>query len=123
MSTARLYTLMILLSAGIMNAQLRVIKPIVTHPKKTVLAFGAGVTKSVVYLNRNIKPDNDAVGYNISAVYGGHKLLRFSGEFTNYSNINIEPTWYDVSAYTLEANTHFLARFKSRKAVFYPIFG
>jgi len=117
------YLIGLLLSAAFLNAQLRVIKPVVTHPKRTTLAFGAGVTRSVVYLSRNFKQNNDATGLHLSAVYGGSKLLRGSAEFSSYGQINIEPTWLNIKAQTIEANMHFLARFKSKKAVFYPIMG
>ncbi|MDI1354636.1 MAG: hypothetical protein PSX36_06945 [bacterium] len=112
-----------LLLGGVLPAQLKVVKPIVTHPKRTTLAFGLGATRSVVYLSRNIKANNDAKGLTISAVYGGARLLRVSVEYTYYRILDISPTWYDIRANTIEANLHFLARFKSRKAVFYPIVG
>lgn len=91
--------------------------------KKTILGIGAGVTRSVVYLSRNVKPDNDATGISTSLVYGGSKLFRASLEYTHYGAINIEPTWYGVRANTLELNMHVLARFKGKNAFFYPLFG
>lgn len=116
------WVFLLFLSVGL-TAQLKVVKPIVTHPKRTTLAFGLGLTRSVVYLSRNVKPDNNADGFNASAVYGGARLMRLSLEYTYYRTMNIEPTWYDIKAHTIEANVHFLARFKSKKAVFYPIVG
>lgn len=93
------------------------------HSKKTNLAFAAGATRSVVYLARNVKPNNDATGFNTALVYGGSKLLRVSLEYTNYRTINIEPTWYNIRASTIEFNLHILARFRSKNAYFYPLFG
>jgi hypothetical protein len=105
------------------QGQLRVIKPIVTHPATTKMGIGAGITRSVVYLNRNVKENNDATGFNVNMVYGGAKLVRVAVDYTYYKAIDIAPTWYNVQAHTLEANLHFLARFKSSKAVFFPLFG
>ena len=94
-----------------------------THPRKTNLGIGLGVSRSVVYLARNVKPDNDATGLHTSLVYGGSKLLRLSLEYTRYKTINIAPTWYNIKANTIELNCHFLARFRSKNAYFYPLFG
>lgn len=93
------------------------------YPKFTNFAIGAGLTRSVLYLARNVKQDNDATGVNINMIYGGSKLIRAHFEYTYYWPIDIAPTWYDVKAYTVEANMHVLARFRSKKAYFYPIFG
>lgn len=93
------------------------------YPKKTNLGLGLGVARSVVYLARNVKPNNDATGLHTSLVYGGARLFRASLEYTRYMNINIAPTWYNVRCNTLELNMHILARFKSNNAYFYPLFG
>ncbi len=105
------------------QAQLKVIKPVVKPAKRTNLAIGYGRSRSVVYLNRNVKQDNDARGHHLTLIYGGNRLIRFSGEFTIYNLKDIAPTWYDIRANTVEANIHFLARFQSNKALFYPIAG
>lgn len=104
-------------------AQLKVIKPVVTHSKWTNFALGYGRSRSVVYLNRNVKQDNDARGNHFSLIYGGAHLLRFSAEYTHFNLKDISPTWYNIKANTFEANIHFLARLKESKAFFYPIFG
>jgi len=93
------------------------------HPKKTNLALGLGLSKSIVYLARNVKPNNDATGLHTSLIYGGSKLLRVSLEYTRYGTINIAPTWYNIKANTLELNMHILARFRNRNAYFYPLIG
>jgi hypothetical protein len=87
------------------------------------LGIGGALTRSVIYLNRNVKENNDARGYSFSIVYGGSKLLRTSIEYTHYRKLSIEPTWYDIKASTIEANVHILARFKKSKSFFYPLFG
>lgn len=100
------------------------IKPAPKKPSRTTnLAFGLGVTRSVVYLSRNVQPDNNATGLHSSVLYGGKKLFRVSLEYTRYKTINIAPTWYTIKASTLELNGHLLARFKSKNAYFYPLFG
>jgi hypothetical protein len=93
------------------------------HPKRTDLGIGLGVTRSVVYLARNVKPNNDATGLNASLVYGGSRIFRVSLEYTRYAEMNMAPTWYDVKANTIELNGHVLARFKNKNAYFYPLFG
>ena len=118
-----LYPIFFFLLCGTTQAQLRVIKPVKTYPKKTNFAIGAGLTRSVLFLTRNVKENNDATGYNFSVIYGGARILRVSMEYTYYRPINIEPTWLNIKANTIEANAHIIARFKTTKAFFYPLFG
>jgi hypothetical protein len=101
----------------------KTVKSLAKYPRRTNLALGFGVTRSVVYLSRNVKPDNDATGLNTSLIYGGSKLFRVSFEYTHYKTLNIAPTWYDIRANTIEVNMHALARFRNRNAYFYPLFG
>ena len=91
--------------------------------KTTTLGFGVGLTRSVIFLSRNIQEFNDATGLNFGMVYGGNNLARFSVEFHKYKPINMEPTWYDINAKTYEANIQFLARFRNNKAIIYPLMG
>lgn len=91
--------------------------------RHTTLGLGVGLTRSVIFLSRNIKEFNDATGFNVGLVYGGNKIARFSAEFHQYNSINIEPTWYNINAKTYEANVQFLARFRGEKAVIYPLLG
>lgn len=105
-------------------AQTRVIKPVSKkYPTTTNLGFGAGLSRSVLYLNRNVKEDNDARGYSFSMIYGGSRILRTSIEYTHYRAINIEPTWFNIKANTIEVNIHIIARFRKTNAFFYPLFG
>lgn len=104
-------------------SQVKVIKPIITHSRFTNLEISSGLTKSVLFLSRNIKQNNDAVGYNGSIIYGGSKIFRGSLEYTYYKKIDILPTWYNIKAQTIEVNIHALARFEKTKAYFYPLFG
>jgi hypothetical protein len=117
-----LYSISFLFCLNI-KAQTRIIKPVKTYPKKTNLAFSVGRTRSVLFLSRNVKENNDAKGFSFSAIYGGSKILRVSLEYTMYKQINIEPTWFNIQANTIEANVHVLARVKNTKALFYPLFG
>lgn len=89
----------------------------------TDLGIGVGLTRSVIFLSRNIKEFNDARGYCVNLTYGGHKLVRFTAEYAQYNTINIEPTWYDIKAKTYETNLHFLARFKNNKGIIFPLVG
>lgn len=91
--------------------------------KRTTLGFGLGLTRSVVFLSRNIKEFNDATGFNVGLVYGGNKIARVGLEYHQYNTLNIDPTWYDVHAKTYEANVQFLARFRDEKALIYPMIG
>ena len=106
-----------------MVAQVRVVKPIVTHSKTTNLAFGLGFSRSVIYLQRNVKPDNDANGIQANLVYGGSNIFRCSAEYTYYFPISIGPTWYNIKSSSIEANIHAIARFSNTKSYFYPVFG
>lgn len=103
--------------------QVKTVKPIKKHSLKTNLAISGGVSKSVLFLARNVKENNDAIGYNGSIVYGGDKIFRTSLEYTYYKKIDIQPTWYNIKAQTIEFNVHALARFEKTKAYFYPLFG
>ncbi|MGZ4099299.1 MAG: hypothetical protein ACXVNM_10500 [Bacteroidia bacterium] len=118
------YITLFLLLVSIGHSQTRVIKPAKKkYPKSTNLGIGASMTRSVIYLNRNVKEDNDARGYSFSLIYGGSRMLRTSIEYTHFRSINIEPTWYNIKASTIEANIHIIARFKKTNAFFYPLFG
>jgi hypothetical protein len=123
MGLTKLYVAILLIFSLTVNAQLKVVKPVKNHPKRTTLAFGAGLSQSVIYLNRNVKDNNDAIGFHANVLYGGSKLLRYSAEYTFFRTFDIDPTWYNIKAQTMEFNVHFLARFNNRKAVFYPIVG
>ncbi len=131
MRRSSLYLFVFLLMTTHFLAQRKVTKPqviqtpIITkaYPKFTNLGFGAGLTRSVLYLGRNVKQNNDASGLNLAVVYGGARLLRTSVEYTYFWPIDIAPTWYNIRAHTIEANMHVLARFKNKKAYFYPLFG
>ncbi len=103
--------------------QVRTIKPVKTHPRQTNFGIGGGVTKSFLFLSRNVKDNNDALGFHGSLIYGGEKIFRGNLEYTYYRKINIEPTWYDIKAYTIEMNLQAIARFQRTKTYFYPLFG
>src|SRR5436190_1428335 len=110
------FLLILVFTGSFLQAQrLRVVKPTLakSKPRYTRLAFGAGITRGAVYLTRNVKSNNDATGFKANIIYGGARLMRTSFEITTYKRINIEPTWYNVRAFTLDANLHFLARFKT----------
>jgi hypothetical protein len=125
------YLIFFLFITTISFSQRRVVRPverppvktIPKHPKRTNFGIGVGATRSVLYLARNVKANNDATGVNTSLVYGGARLLRASLEYTFYRPIDIAPTWYNIRAHTIEANMHIMARFRNRKAYFYPLVG
>jgi hypothetical protein len=94
-----------------------------SYPKYRNLGIGLGLTRSVVYLARNVKENNDATGIQISMVYGISRLLRLSMEYTHYLPIDIAPTWYNIKANTIEVNTHIIAHLSRSSAYFYPLFG
>lgn len=90
---------------------------------KTNFEIGGGVMGSVLYLSRNVKEGNDAIGYTAMANYASKGLFRFSMQYTYYKPINIEPTWYTIRANSLEANVEVIARFKNPNTFFYPFAG
>lgn len=97
-------------------------------PKKykwnsTKIQIGGGIARSVLYLSRNVKESNDAMGYACVANYGGTKLLRISAQYSYYKPINIAPTWYTIKANTIEINLELLARFNNNKTFLYPLCG
>lgn len=96
-------------------------------PKKEIKyskwAVRAGGNLSVVYLARNTKDWNNEPGFSLGALYSVNNLIRFSGLYTNYHNINIEPTWLNIKAYTYELNLEILARFSDKKTLMYPMCG
>jgi hypothetical protein len=106
-----------------LTAQLRVIKPVKKYPRKTNLSIGAGFTRSVLFLSRNVKENNDAKGYTFHLIYGGSGIFRASIEYTHFRPIDIAPTWFNINAYTIETNVHIIAKVKDSKSVFYPLFG
>src|SRR5687767_6413341 len=110
MLLSRLFLALILLLPAIGEAQhrVRVVKPVKkAKPESTRLSIGAGITESVLFLARNTREDNEAKGINLNLSYGITRLLRANVEVTRYFPIDIAPTWYDIKAYTVEANMHF----------------
>lgn len=93
------------------------------YPAHTDLSIGLGAANSVLFLARNTKQNNNAIGYTGSLVYGGsNNPFRLSVEYTGYTKIDIEPTWYNIKASTLEVNGHALYHSKER-ICFYLIAG
>jgi hypothetical protein len=117
------YLIICLMLCQLSDAQVRNSKPVKTRAKTTNFGLGAGVTRSVLYLSRNIQENNDATGLNFTAVYSISKLYRANLEYTLYSKIDIAPTWYRIRARTIETNFHILARFQDSKSYLYPIVG
>lgn len=91
--------------------------------KDYTIQLGAGASNSVIYLNRNVKEQNDALGLQTSAVFYGPSQFRYALEYTRYRQINIAPTWYDIKAYSIEANFQLMFKVKEGDAFFYPQFG
>ena len=118
-----IYVVIMTMVSSFLPAQLRIQKPVKTYPKSTGLYFSAGIGRSVLYLERNVKENNDATGYYLNIQYGGSKLFRLSTEYTYYRPISIAPTWTDIKASTFEMNLQVIARFNQAHAFFYPIFG
>lgn len=112
-----------LLFATALKAQLKVVKQPAKKYSKANFAFGYGRARSVVYLNRNVKQNNDARGHHFTLMYGSSKQYRFCAEYTNYQLSDIAPTWYHIKANVLELNLHYMARFANSKAMFYPLVG
>jgi hypothetical protein len=104
-------------------AQVRPAAPAEKQPAATNFSIGGGITRSVLFLSRNIKDDNDATGFNINVTRRLTRLIRLGAEYTFYRSIDVQPTWYTIKASTLELNLHFIARLTGSKAVFYPLFG
>jgi hypothetical protein len=106
------------------ESQVRVVKPVKKEKaRNTRFSMGAGVTRSVLFLARNTRENNDAYGMNVNLTYGINRLVRVNIEYTDYFPINIAPTWYNVNAATMEANMHFISKFQASKTYFYPMFG
>lgn len=121
-----IYVIYIVFNYHPIHAQTRVarpVKPEKKHPSKSNLSFGVGLNRSVLFLTRNVKENNDANGNTFHLTYDISRIMRASIEYTQYRPINIEPTWYDIKANSIEANVHFLAKFKNTKALFYPMAG
>ncbi len=91
--------------------------------KDYTVNLGAGASKSVLYLNRNVKEQNDAIGLQTSALFYGPSQFRYAVEYTRYKSINIAPTWLDIKAYSVESNMQLMFKVKEGDAFFYPQFG
>lgn len=107
------------------NAQIKVIQPPKPMGVKKISSFGIGFgfTRSVVYLPRNTKQNNDATGKNVILTYDKGNLLRFTFEYNKYNSINIAPTWFNVKAWVVESNVYLLSHFADGHGLFYPIAG
>ena len=107
------------------GAQLRVVnKPVVVgKPSVTRFGVGFGRARSVLFLTRNIKEDNDARGWQTVMSYGLNRVLRATVEFSWFNSIDIAPTWKDVNAHAFEANIHFLSSMPNGTTRFFPLAG
>jgi hypothetical protein len=124
MSPFRLPALFLLLLPLLCESQVKTVKPVNKEkPRNTRLSIGGGITRSVLFLARNVGEDNDAYGANANISYGLTRLMRLNVEYTNYRPINIAPTWYDINAFTVEANMQFISKFQDSKTYFYPLVG
>jgi len=97
--------------------------PIVREKKYTKLSLKTGANISVIFLARNTKDNNNSPGFCAGLTYEANNFVRISTLYTRFRPINIEPTWYDINANTIEANLEILARFPNNKTLFYPFAG
>ncbi len=125
MKSAIIFMFTFLICATQFSAQVRIVKPVksLSAPKQTNIAIGLGMAQSVVYLARNINNNNDARGIYATATYDKGNFIRVSLEYTAFNKLNIEPTWHNVKAKTIESNVAFIAKTADKKLFFYPIVG
>lgn len=118
------YIVLLLSFAFKVNAQPNIIKKRkIREVEPARFGVGFGVTRSVLYLSRNIKEQNDANGFTGIITYHSRKNWRFTAEVTRFNTLNIEPTWLNIQAYTYELNAQLCAKFASSRTLFYPLFG
>src|SRR5690349_264295 len=119
----RIRHLVILLAilTGQAYAQLHVVKP-VPPPKKPYnvsrLGIGVGRARSVLFLMRNIKQDNEAHGWDVSLAYNLSRVMKITSNYTWYRPIDIAPTWYGVEGRTFEVNVNWLFTFPDGRTRF-----
>ncbi len=124
MASAKRLLIVILCISSVMQGQLRMVKPPARKKMSSSrLAFGVCRSRSVLFLTRNIKEDNDARGWGFNMVYGLTRVIRFNTEYSVYQSINIKPTWLNVRAHSWEVNLNFLSSTLNGKTKFYPLAG
>lgn len=111
------------LNVSIIHSQVKIIKPLKTKKKETNFGMSAGIVQSVIYLSRNVNDKNDARGFNLSMNYDQGNFFRLMAEYSQFSNMSIEPTWSDIKANTIELNAAFIAKTTDKKFYFYPLTG
>lgn len=89
----------------------------------TKWSFETGGNMSVIFLSRNTKDNNNVLGYCSGLTYEINNFTRISTLYTNFKPLNIEPTWYNISANTFEMNLEMMARFPNNKTLLYPFVG
>jgi hypothetical protein len=87
------------------------------------LSIKGGFNISVIYLARNIKDNNNEPGYSGGMTYRINDYIRVSGLYTKFKPINIEPTWLNVNANTIESNLEIMANFPNKQTLLYPFAG
>ena len=87
------------------------------------LSLKTGFNISVIYLARNIKEDNNEPGYSAGLTYRVNDFIRISGLYTKFKPINIQPTWINVNANTIESNLEIMANFPNKQTLLYPFVG
>jgi hypothetical protein len=93
------------------------------EPTFTRWSLKAGANLSVIYLARNIKEKNNEPGYCGGLTYEANDFVRISTLYSRFQPTNIEPTWLNVKASTIEANLEILAKFPNKKTLLYPFVG
>ena len=63
-------------------------------PKRAKLSIGAGMNRSELFLEQNIKEDKRMMGISTQLVYDAHKVVRFSAEFTHYFPTDLAPKYF-----------------------------
>lgn len=111
------------MNVSIIHSQVKIIKPLKAKKKETNFGISAGLVQSVIYLSRNVNNKNDARGFNVSMNYDQGNFFRIMAEYSQFNKMNIEPTWSDIKANTIELNAAFIAKTADRKFYFYPITG
>lgn len=87
------------------------------------ISLKAGANISVIFLARNVKDNNNEPGYCGGFTYEVNNLVRVSGLYTYFKPTNIEPTWQNIHANTIELNAEIVARFPNKKTLLYPFAG
>lgn len=93
------------------------------YAKSKLIEIGAGGFYSSLNYFKNAGQSTFFPGYSARVLFQPNNYIRFCADLSQVTNVNIEPTWLNVSNRFIDVDMHFLMRFFDRISSAYFILG